>query len=187
MQRFGVNQRSYKAIGVLALSAFALVAGATLADANSGTLTSPNGIAFSELKDYDRWQPVVVATTGAGIEAILGNPAMIEAYRKGIPENGKPFPDGAAILKIEAAKVQNRVHGRAIRTWAALRSVSLIEKDSSRFPDTSGWGYAQFLYDPATGAFKPYGSDKSFGKTVCYQCHRNAAARDFIFTNYPRR
>ena len=25
-----------------------------------------------------------------------------------------------------------------------LKSVSFIEKDSKRFPDTSGWGYAQF-------------------------------------------
>ena len=28
---------------------------------------------------------------------ILGNPTLIEAYRAGIPGNGKPFPDGAGI------------------------------------------------------------------------------------------
>jgi hypothetical protein len=26
-----------------------------------------------------------------------------------------------------------------------LKSVSFVEKDSKRFPNTSGWGYAQFL------------------------------------------
>jgi hypothetical protein len=31
-------------------------------------------------------------------------------------------------------------------------------------------GYAQFLYDVASGAFKPYGSDSSFGKKLCHQC-----------------
>jgi hypothetical protein len=28
-----------------------------------------------------------------------------------------------------------------------LKSVAFIQKDSKRFPETSGWGYAQFLYD----------------------------------------
>jgi hypothetical protein len=31
---------------------------------------------------------------------ILGNPTMIEAYKAGIPVNGKPFPDGAKMAKI---------------------------------------------------------------------------------------
>ena len=31
---------------------------------------------------------------------ILGNPAMIEAYKAGIPGNGKPFPDGAKMAKV---------------------------------------------------------------------------------------
>ena len=29
------------------------------------------------------------------LAVILGNPAMIDAYKAGIPGNGKPFPDGA--------------------------------------------------------------------------------------------
>ena len=31
---------------------------------------------------------------------ILGNPAMIDAYKAGVPGNGKPFPDGAKMAKI---------------------------------------------------------------------------------------
>jgi hypothetical protein len=31
-----------------------------------------------------------------------------------------------------------------------LKSVSFIEKDLKRFPDTNGWGYAQFSYDAAS-------------------------------------
>ena len=34
------------------------------------------------------------------VAAILGNPAMIKAYQAGIPDNGKPFPDGARMAKI---------------------------------------------------------------------------------------
>lgn len=32
--------------------------------------------------------------------AILANPAMIEAYRAGVPGNSKPFIDGSRIAKI---------------------------------------------------------------------------------------
>jgi Cytochrome P460 len=67
-----------------------------------------------------------------------------------------------------------------------LKSVAFIKKDSKRFPETNGWGYAQFLYDAASDTFKPHGSDSSFVK-VCYQCHTHAKARDYIFTSYPLR
>jgi len=151
------------------------------------SLIAPNGIAFSEFKGYDNWQDVAVSATATGIKAILGNPEMIEAYKNGTPQNGKQFPDGAAIVKIEWVKAPNPVSPYSVEVPAALKSISFIEKDSKRFPDTSGWGYAEFLYDPATGTFKPYGSDSSFGKKVCYQCHTRVAARDYIFTDYPPR
>ena len=31
---------------------------------------------------------------------ILGNSIMIDAYKEGVPGNGKPFPDGAKMAKI---------------------------------------------------------------------------------------
>jgi hypothetical protein len=67
-----------------------------------------------------------------------------------------------------------------------LKSVSSIEKDSKRFPDTSGWGYAQFLYDAPSDTFKPYGDGASFGKKICYQCHTVVKAADYIYTKYPQ-
>lgn len=39
-----------------------------------------------------------------------------------------------------------------------LKSVSFIEKDSKRFPDTTGWGYAQFLYDAASDTLSLMGA-----------------------------
>ena len=68
-----------------------------------------------------------------------------------------------------------------------LKSVSFIEKDSKRYPESSGWGYAQFLYHSPSAIFIPYGSDNSFGNTGCYQCHTIAKAQDYIFTGYPLR
>jgi hypothetical protein len=72
-------------------------------------------------------------------------------------------------------------------TSATLTRVSFIEKDSKRFPDSSGWGYAQFLHDTNSATFKPFGKDESFGTTVCYKCHTAAKATDYIFTGYPLR
>ena len=73
------------------------------------TLKAPNGVAFSEFRGYDTWQDVAVSETEEGIKAILGNPAMINAYKEGIPGNGKPFPDGVQIVKIEWVKKKNPV------------------------------------------------------------------------------
>lgn len=64
-----------------------------------------------------------------------------------------------------------------------LKSVSFIEKDTKRFPDTHGWAYAQFLYDAASDTFKPNGDDAKCG----YACHTTVAAKDYIFTAYPQR
>jgi Cytochrome P460 len=111
---------------------------------------------------------------------------MINAYKEGIPGKGKPFPEDSMVVKIEWSKKKNPVSPYFVEMPDTLKSVSFIEKDSKRFPDTSGWGYAQFLYDAVSDTFKPFGSDSSFGKKICYQCHTLVTARDFIFTNYPR-
>ena len=148
---------------------------------------APNGIAFSEFRGYEDWQDVAVSQTGDSIKVILANPVMIKAYRQGVPNGGKSFPDGSAIVKIAWNKAPNPVSPYAVEVPTTLQSVSFIEKDSKRFPETSGWGYAQFLYDPATRTFRAYGRDASFGKTVCYQCHTAVRGRDYIFTGYPPR
>ena len=60
----------------------------------------PGGLAFSEFKGYESWQVIAVSHNGELLAAILGNPAMIDAYKAGIPGNGKPFPDGAKMAKV---------------------------------------------------------------------------------------
>jgi hypothetical protein len=59
-------------------------------------------------------------------------------------------------------------------------------KDSKRFTDTSGWGYARFIFDAKTATYAPYGKDATFVRE-CYQCHTIVKAKDFIFTGYPQR
>ena len=115
--------------------------GIAVAQQDRFTLKAPNGVAFSEFRGYETWQTVAPSQTNDGIKAILANPAMINAYKAGIPENGKMFPDGSKIVKIEWARTPNPASPYAVQVPAALKSVSFIEKDSKRFQDTSGWGY----------------------------------------------
>src|SRR5256885_2209145 len=63
-------------------------------------LKGPGGLAFSEFRGYEAWQLVSISQDGPAIAAILANPVMIEAYRAGVPGNGKPFPDGSKMAKI---------------------------------------------------------------------------------------
>ena len=101
-----------------------------LAAQDKYTLKAPNGVAFSEFRGYETWQDVAVSQTVDGIKAILGNPVMIKAYREGIPGNGKPFPEGSMIVKIEWTKKANPASPYSVVVPDTLKSVSFIEKDS---------------------------------------------------------
>jgi hypothetical protein len=165
-----------------------ILGGIALAQADRYKVKALNGVSFSEFKGYENWQNVAVSRTGTDVKAILANPVMIKAYREGIPGNGKPFPEGSKIVKIFWFKKTNPLSAYPVEVPDKLQTLAFIEKDSKRFPDTSGWGYAQFDYDAKSGTFTPYGKDASFGKTYCYgQCHTNVKATDYIFTAYPFR
>jgi len=160
-------------------------------------LQIPGGLSFSEVKGYEQWQVVGPSFTEAAdvIRAILANPVMIKAYQSGVPANGKPFPDGSKIVKIEwkpkkltdapfSAKAPDTVPGDLVQ-------VEFIVKDSKRFPDTHGWGYGMFVYNAASGTFAPANelskppvhNDAKCGAA----CHNLAGPTDYIFTAYPKR
>ena len=181
-----MKSRNITAILIVAvsLSFFGIMA---LAAQDRFTLKAPNGVAFSEFRGYEKWQAVSMSEVTDGMKIELGNPVMINAYKDGIPGNGKPFPEGAIIAKIKWSKKKSVLssEGEVVQP-GTLEFVAFIQKDSKRFPETSGWGYALFLYDAASDTFKPYGSDSSFGKE-CYACHTLVKAKDYIFTEYAPR
>lgn len=63
------------------------------------TLHVPNGLAFSDFRGYENWQVVAVSQTQELLKVMVANPTMIDAYRAGVPGNGKPFPDGSKTQK----------------------------------------------------------------------------------------
>src|SRR5262245_19861089 len=60
----------------------------------------PDGLAMSEFQGYEGWQTIGISRNDRVMAVILGNAAMIDAYRAGIPGNGKPVPDGAKMAKV---------------------------------------------------------------------------------------
>jgi len=154
------------------------------------TLKVPGGLAFSEFKGYESWQLISISQDGPLIAAILGNPAMIAAYQAGVPGNGKPFPDGAKMAKIHWTPKKLETFPAAT-VPGAQHDVDFMVKDSKRFADSGGWGYAVFEYDTASDKFKPgtlagkppQGNDARCG----YACHTGVKARDYVFTEYGHR
>jgi hypothetical protein len=177
-----MRRTSFPAL-VIVLVLAAAAGGMALAAEDRFTVTVPDGLSFSEFRGYETWQDVAVSQTEGGLKLIAANSVMINAYREGVPGDGKAFPEGSKIVKIEWSPKKNPESPYFVVVPDTLKSVSFIEKDSKRFPDTSGWGYAQFLYDPASDTFKPSGTGASCG----YACHTAVAAKDYIFTAYPKR
>jgi hypothetical protein len=151
----------------------------------------PNGLAFSEFKGYEGWQTISLSQNGKLMAVILGNPATVEAYKAGIPGNGKPFPDGAKIAKIHWIPRKNEAAPGQPTVPGALHDVDFMVKDSRRFGDSGGWGYAEFEYEPTSDTFRPgttsdqppQGNDAKCGQA----CHTGAKDRDFVFTEFPQR
>jgi len=77
-----------------------LATGAAISAQDKYTLQVPNGLAFSEFRGYEDWPVIAISENEGLIAVIVGNPAMIDAYKEGVPGNGKPFPDGAKMAKI---------------------------------------------------------------------------------------
>jgi hypothetical protein len=178
----GLRAASAAAFGVAMFAGLVVLGGRAISAQDRYTVQVPDGLAFSEFRGYEKWQAIGVSQTGNLIEVILGNPAMIEAYEAGIPGNGQHFPDGAKMTKIHWNAKMN-AEGFPVMVPDTLHDIDFMVRDSKRFPDTGAWGYAQFNYDAASETFTPNGSGAKCG----YACHTAAAAKDYVFTAYPKR
>ena len=77
-----------------AVAVLAVLMSATVYAQEKYSLVSPGGIAFSDFKGYEDWSVVSSARTDEVLKVIVANPAMIDAYKAGVPGNGQPFPEG---------------------------------------------------------------------------------------------
>ena len=181
----GLKSKNIRAT-VISVVPLVVVGGLALAAQDRYTLKIPDGLAWSEFRGYETWQDVAVSQTETSLKVIAANDAMINAYRDGVPGNGKLFPDGSKVTKIEWSFKKNAVSPYFVTVPDTLKTVAFIEKDTKRFPNTHGWAYAQWAYDPATDTFKPSELNPS-GAECGFACHTTVAAKDYIFTAYPKR
>jgi hypothetical protein len=147
-------------------------------------LKSPSGIAFSDFRGYEDWSVVSSARTDEVLKVIVANPAMIKAYKAGVPGDGQPFPDGSMIVKLQWKPKKSAEAQFAVDVPDVFKQAFVMEKDSKRFPKTGGWGYAVFNYDAASDTFT---ADPKSLSDCGNACHTAVKAKDYIFHPYQKR
>jgi len=191
MKRKGLLIRVSIAVSLAIVCAIAIpVAQRVSAAPDKYTLKVENGLAFSEFRGYESWPVIAISHNGEMLAVTVGNPAMIDAYKAGFPGNGKPIPDGAKMAKVHWNAKQAEEPGTP---WVpgTLHDIDFMVKDSKRFTDSAGWGWAEFEYDAASGAFRPgTTTDKppqAHDAKCGLACHTAVKDKDYVFTEYGSR
>jgi hypothetical protein len=169
------------ATGIAALAAIAVYA---QEKSDKYLLKSPSGIAFSDFKGYEDWSVVSSARTDEVLKVIVANPAMIKAYKSGIPGNGQPFPEGSKIVKLQWKPKKSTEAPFVVDVPDVFTQAFVIEKDSKKYPKSGGWGYALFNYDAASDKFT---ADAASLSDCGNSCHTAVKAKDYIFHPYQKR
>src|SRR5256714_8571204 len=145
-----------KGLGTIAIVTALVSAwgGSALSAQDKYTVKVPGGLAFAEFRGYETGQVLSISQDGGLLAAILANPVMIDAYRAGVPGNGKPFPDGSRMAKIHW-------NPKKLETFPAatvpgtLHDVDFMVKDSKRFADGGGRGWGVVKDEDASGRVTP--------------------------------
>ena len=153
-------------------TALLLISGTTavLADA---VPPSPNGIDLPG--NYRDWQ--VIASShrldNNTLRVILGNDIAVQAARSG---NTRPWPNGAILGKLVWKDATLEAWEKAVVPGEFVHAEFMF-KDSERWQDTGGWGFARW-----TGMDQqPYGKDAAFVQE-CFGCHTPVKDNDYVFT-----
>ena len=184
MKKAQIRAIAFAAIGL------GIFGGIAFAQRDKYALKVPGGLAFSEFRGYEGWQVVATSQNAKLVAVILANPEMIDAYMAGSPANGKPFPDGAKMAKIHW-NPKKQANFPTAMVPASLHDVDFMVKDSKRFADSGGWGWAVFNYNAASDTFAPgtlanqppQANDAKCG----FACHTVVQSKDYVFTEYGKR
>jgi hypothetical protein len=178
-----MNGKNWLIVAAVA-AALAIAGSAAISAQDKYTLKLPDGVPFADFRGYEDWQLISTSKTDDRLKVILGNPTIIAAFKAGIPGNGKPFPEGSKIAKVQWKPKKSTEAPFVVDVPDTLADLFFMEKDSKRFPQTGGWGYAQFDYDPATATYTP---DKAGTPACGHACHVKVKAKDYVFHPYQLR
>jgi hypothetical protein len=178
--------------GIFISAAFLMIAGSlAFAAQDKYTLQVPGGLAFSEFRGYESWQVISISENQGVIAVIMGNPAIIDAFKAGVPTNGQPFPDGAKMAKIHWIPKKQEAYPGQPTVPGSQHDVDFMVKDSKRFGDSGGWGYGAFDYDTVSDTFSPAteadNPPQAHDAKCGAACHTVVKDRDYVFTEYGHR
>lgn len=101
---------------------------------------------------------------------ILGNDVAVRAARSG---NTNPWPDNAILGKVVWKEKRLEDWDEAV-VPAELVHVEFMLKDTQKYKEGYGWGYARWLGEEQT----PFNK----GSESCISCHAPVEERDWVFT-----
>ncbi|HKE48046.1 MAG TPA: cytochrome P460 family protein [Rhodanobacteraceae bacterium] len=179
-------------VGGCSVLAVAVAAGSGFVTGDSKySVKVPGGLSFSEVKGYEKWEPIAISHNGEHLALILGNPTMIAAYKSGVPGNGKPFPDGSKMVKAHWEAKKSETEPGNPYVPGGLHDIDVMVRDSKRFADSGNWGYGYFKYEAAGDKFVPAttaDSPPQANDAKCgFACHTVVKTRDYVFTDFARR
>lgn len=152
-----------------------ILSGALMADHHMETPPQIGDIKFP--KEYKNWRVINVShrLDNHTLRAILGNDKAVEAARKG---QTNPWPDGAVLGKVLWKEKKHEAWPDAIvGDWFV--HAEFMVKDSKKYKDMGGWGYARWVGNE----LKPYGKDYQSAAAECHACHTPVQNNDFVFTH----
>jgi hypothetical protein len=132
-----MRQSALFSLGIL-VSITVLAAGVAISAQDKYTVEVPGGLAFSEFRGYENWPVIAISENMGLIAVIMGNPEMIDAFRQGVPGNGKPFPDGAKMAKIHWIPKKQEAYPGQPMVPGTQHDVDFMVKDSKRFANSGG-------------------------------------------------
>jgi hypothetical protein len=134
---------------------------------------APNGINLPQ--DYRNWRVIASShrVDNNTLRVILGNDVAVVAARSGAT---RPWPDGAILGKLVWKDARHEAWEKAIVPGEFVHAEFML-KDSERWPDTGGWGFARWKGLDQ----QPYGDDASFVQE-CFGCHTPVKDNDYVFT-----
>jgi hypothetical protein len=147
------------------------------------SLVSPSGIKFSDFRGYEDWATISTARTDQELKVIVGNPAIIKAFKAGAPGNGQPFPEGSKMVKMQWKLKKSTEAPFVVEVPDVPTQAFVMEKNSKRFPNTGGWGYAVFNHEVATGKMVADAAKADCG----HVCHVAVKNKDYVFHPYQKR
>ena len=175
--------RTSKVKLVIAATALGMFGAAGAFAQDKYALRAPSGIAFSDFKGYEDWAVISSARTDEVLKVIVGNPVIVKAYKAGIPGNGRPFPEGSKLVKLQWKPKKSTEAPFAVDVPDVFSQAFVMEKNSARFPKTGGWGYALFNYETAPDKCTADPSPADCG----HACHVAVKGKDYIFHPYQER